>query len=82
MLRSLQVVIRKRSHVVTVIGDSQYGGLRIDTAEILAEIGEPCGFEMEETHRIRSMRPSAQPKGGFDLSESAIRLRRCTGGAG
>lgn len=80
VLRSLPVVIRKRNHVVALIGDSQHGGLRIDTAGTRAEIGQPSGCKMEQTRQMRSTRPSAQPNGGLDLSEPAIRLRGCTGG--
>ena len=77
VLRSLKKIIREGGFAVAVVGDSQYGGVKIDTAGILAEIGERCGYAIEEVREIRSMRSSAQHGGEFDLAESAIRLRRC-----
>ena len=76
VLVSLNKIVRKGGHVVAVVGDSQYGGVRIDTAGILAEIGERCGYAVEGADKIRSMQVSAQHGAGFDLSETALRLRR------
>ena len=81
VLVSLKGIVHPGGHVVAAIGDSQYGGVRIDTAGILAEIGERCGYEVEAASEIRSMRASAQHGGGFELSETALRLRRCRSGA-
>ena len=75
VLDLLKKILRPRGHVVAAVGDSQYGGVRIDTAGILAEIAERHGFEVEAASEIRSMRVSAQHGGGFDLSETALRLR-------
>ena len=76
VLVSLKGIVRAGGNVVAAVGDSQYGGVRIDTAGILAEIGQRCGYDVEDTCEIRSMRASAQHGGGFDLSETALRLRR------
>lgn len=78
---SLRCILREGGHMVAAVGDSQYGGVRIDTAGILSEVGERCGYEVEDTSEIRSMRASAQHGGGFDLSETAIRLRLRNSGA-
>ena len=72
----LHRILPPRGKVVAVLGDSQYGGVRIDTARILAEIGERCGYDVEATCEIRAMRASPQHGGGFELSESALRLSR------
>lgn len=82
VLHSLKKVLRPRGHVVAAVGDSQYGGVKIDTAGILAEIAERLGFEVEAASEIRSMRASAQHGGGFDLSETALRLRSLKSGIG
>ena len=81
VLVSLKQVVQKGGHVVAAVGDSQYGGVRIDTARILAEISERCGYDVEDASEIRSMRASAQHGGGFDLSETALRLRLPAGEA-
>ena len=82
VLLSLKGIVRKGGHVVAAVGDSQYGGVRIDTAGILTEIGVRCGYDVEDASEIRSMRASAQHGGRFDLSETALRLRRRESGAG
>ena len=76
VLTSLKGSIREGAFVVAAVGDSQYGGVKIDTGGILSEIGERCGYELEDAMEIRSMRASWQHGGGFDLAETAIRLRR------
>ena len=81
VLVSLKRIVRPGGRIVAAVGDSQYGGVRIDTAGILAELGERCGYEVEAASEIRSMRASAQHGGGFDLSEKALRLRRRRSGA-
>ena len=75
VLVSLRRILCAGGHVVAAVGDSQYGGVRIDTAGILTEIGQRCGYDVEDASEIRSMRASAQHGGGFDLSETALRLR-------
>ncbi len=76
VLISLKGIVRPGGNVVAALGDSQYGGVKIDTAGILAEIGERNGYDVEDACKIRSMRASAQHGGGFVLSETALRLKR------
>ncbi len=76
VLLSLNRVVRPGGNVVAAVGDSQYCGVKIDVARILAEIAPQCGYDVESAGEIRSMRVSAQHGGGFDLSETALRLRR------
>ena len=75
VLVSLNGIVREGGLVVIAVGDSQYGGVRIDTAGILAEIGESRGYVVEGASEIRPMRVSPQHGGGFDLLETALRLR-------
>ena len=76
VLISLNRIVRPGGNVVVAVGDSQYGGVRIDVAGILAEIALRCGYDVAGAGEIRSMRASAQHGGRFDLSETALRLRR------
>lgn len=76
VLVSLKGIVPEGGLVVAAVGDSQYGGVRIDTAGILAEIGERRGYTVENAREIRSMRASAQHGGRFDLSETALWFRR------
>ncbi|MDE2692447.1 MAG: hypothetical protein OXI49_18290 [Acidobacteriota bacterium] len=77
VLVSLSRILPERAYVVAAIGDSQYGGVRIDTAGILTEIAKKCGYEVETASKIRSLRASAQHGGRFDLAETVVRLRNC-----
>lgn len=79
VLYSLHRILPPTGKVVAVVGDSQYGGVLIDTAGILAEIGERCGYDVQANCEIRAMRASPQHGGGFELSESALTLSRRQG---
>ena len=76
VLVSLKAIVRQGGKVVVAVGDSQYAGVRIDVAGILAEVAVGCGYAVEAKGEIRSMRASAQHGGGFDLSETALWLKR------
>ena len=76
VLISLTRIVRPGRYVVAAVGDSQYGGVRIDVAGILAEIASTYGYDLADKAQLRSMRSSAQHGGGFDLSETAVWLRR------
>ena len=76
VLTSMHRIVRPGGNVVAAVGDSQYGGVRIDVAGILAEIASTCGYDIAGTAELRSMRASAQHGGGFDLSETAVWLKR------
>ena len=76
VLISLSRIVRAGGYVVVAVGDSQYGGVRIDVAGILTEIAFRCGYDIEGKAGLRSIRASAQHGGGFDLSETAVWLRR------
>ena len=76
VLRYLHRILRNGCYVVAAVGDSQYGGVRIETARILEEISERCGFDVEDSSRIRSMRVSSQHGGRLGLSETALRIKR------
>ena len=76
ILSSLSRIVRAGGNVVAAVGDSQYGGVRIDVAGILAEIAVRCGYDIACKAELRSMRASAQHGGDFDLSETAVWLRR------
>lgn len=76
VLFSLHNIVRNGGNVIIAVGDSQYGGVKIKTANILAEIGLSCGYEILNKTKIRPMRSSAQHGGKLDLSENAVCLKR------
>ena len=65
-------ILPKGHHAAVVIGDSQYAGIRINVAEILAEVVGEVGFTLVESAPIRSMRCSPQHGGKFELSEHCM----------
>ena len=79
VLVSLHTIVRPRGKVVVAVGDSQYAGVRIDVAGILAEVAVRCGYAVEAKGEIRSMRASAQHGGGFDLVGNCLVAKAAVG---
>ena len=75
VLLSLRRIVRNGGTVVAAVGDSQYAGVRIDVAGILAEISLRCGYDIAAKAELRPMRASAQHGGLFNLSETALWLK-------
>src|ERR1700687_2627453 len=67
VLRELRRAIVNRGRVWTVVGDSRYAGVRIATAEILAELAPGLGWRVLSVEPCRSMRVSAQQGRGLKL---------------
>jgi hypothetical protein len=59
-----------------VVGDSQYGGVPIAVAQILAELASHAGCNVIRNEPFRSMRASAQQGGHPDLAETLLVLGR------
>jgi hypothetical protein len=57
-----------------VLGDSQYGGVRIPTAQILEELAPSQGWRVLKTTPFRSMRTSPQHGGRAELPETLLVL--------
>jgi len=61
--------------VMMVVGDSRYATVRIDVANIIAEMATSMGFSSVVVREVRQMRASAQQGGRFQLAESIVELR-------
>ena len=59
-----------------VVGDSRYAGIRIASAEIIAEIAQARGWKLCGIEPFRSMRASAQQGGRRELAETLLVLSR------
>lgn len=57
-----------------VVGDSQYAGISIPVAQILAEIASSHGWQVIRQEPFRSMRASAQQGGRSELTETLLVL--------
>lgn len=76
VFRQLSRILKKGHHAIVAIGDSQYGGIHIDVASILAECVATLGFHLSHRGEIRSMRTSSQHGGRFELSEHCLVFER------
>lgn len=61
-----------------VVGDSRYAGIRISTADIVAELAMASGWRLKQIEPFRSMRSSAQQGGRPELSETLIVIEAST----
>jgi hypothetical protein len=59
-----------------VVGDSQYAGVAIATADIIGQLAPTVGWTVIGFEPFRSMRLSAQQGGKPELAETLIMLRR------
>ena len=75
VLDSLSTIIDKGGTAWIVIGDSQYGGVRIPVSEIIKELANCRQWETVSTERLRSIRSSAQQGGEVTLAEDLIVLK-------
>ena len=59
-----------------VLGDSRYAGIRIATADIVAELAVASGWRIRSFEPFRSMRSSAQQGGRRELTETLVVIER------
>jgi hypothetical protein len=76
VLEGLHVQLTPEGEVWAVVGDSQYAGILVPTAEILADLAPAMGYEVVNIESFRSMRASAQQGGQQELDETLIVLRK------
>ena len=74
LLRVLKPKLRTGASVWMVVGDSQYGGVRVDVAGILKELVLEVGYSVRHTEPFRSMRSSPQQGGREELPETLLVL--------
>lgn len=68
----LRNLLKPGHHAIIAIGDSQYAGIYIDVATILAECIKNLGFRLVKKGAIRSMRNSSQHGGKYELAEHCL----------
>lgn len=76
IFRELARILSAGKHIIVAIGDSQYGGVRVNVASILGEAVSDIGFRLVGRGAIRSMRSSSQHGGEFELSEHCLVFER------
>lgn len=76
VLEGLYSQLASEGEAWAVVGDSQYAGVPVPTAEILAELAPTMGYKVVNVEAFRSMRASAQQGGQEELDETLIVLRK------
>ena len=74
VLRRVSVTLSDDGLCWIVVGDSRYGGVRVPTAQIIAELSSDAGWKVQASESFRSMRSSAQQGGHQDLPETLLVL--------
>jgi hypothetical protein len=69
ILRSAKAILSKRGQIITVVGDSRYGGIKVDVAQIIIELAASIGLRCTGQREVRVMRASAQQGGAPSLGE-------------
>jgi DNA modification methylase len=68
--------LRSRGQIWLVVGDSQYNGIHIEVAKILAEMAPALGLKRMRIEPFRSMRLSPQQGGNHKLAENLLIMRK------
>lgn len=68
--------LTSQAEVWAVVGDSQYAGIQIPVARILADYAPILGYRVLNIEPFRSMRASAQQGGKHQLAESLLVLQK------
>jgi len=76
VLEGLHTQLAPEGETWAVVGDSQYAGIPVPTAEILADLAPAMGYKVINIEPFRSMRASAQQGGQEELDETLIVLRK------
>ncbi|QRJ65623.1 hypothetical protein IWH25_03485 [Azospira restricta] len=76
VLEGLRSQLAPEGETWAVVGDSQYAGIPVPTADILADLAPAMGYEVITMESFRSMRTSAQQGGQEELDETLIVMRK------
>lgn len=76
VLGRLHEGLRNGGSAWMVVGDSRYAGVKIRTADILAQLSVRHGWMLRFSEPCRSMRLSPQQGGHHDLSETLLVLQK------
>ena len=76
VLDSLYVRLRPLGRTYLVVGDSQYGEVRVPVAKILSELAQAIGYTLQSAEQLRAMRASPQQGGRHQLAETLLVLEK------
>lgn len=76
MMRTSAQLLPSKGQAWFVVGDSQYAGIHVQVAKILADLAPSAGLKVERMTPFRSMRVSPQQSGRHMLSEDLVIFSR------
>lgn len=76
LMRTCAQLLPPEGQAWFVVGDSQYAGIHVQVAKILADLAPSVGLKVERTTPFRSMRVSPQQSGRHMLSEDLVVFSR------
>lgn len=76
ILTLIRKKLSSRGRIYAVVGDSQYAGVLVPTAQILIELAGCAGLTALTVEQFRSMRASPQQGGSAKLSENLVVFER------
>lgn len=76
LMRTSAQLLPSKGQAWFVVGDSQYAGIHVEVAKILADLAPSVGLKVERTTPFRSMRLSPQQSGRHMLSEDLVVFSR------
>lgn len=76
MMRTCAQLLPSKGQAWFVVGDSQYAGIHVQVAKILADLAPSAGLKVERMKPFRSMRVSPQQSGRHMLSEDLVVFSR------
>lgn len=76
LMRTCANLLPPKGQAWFVVGDSQYGGIHVQVAKVLADLAPSAGLKVERMKPFRSMRVSPQQSGRHQLSEDLVVFSR------
>lgn len=76
LMRSCATLLPLKGQAWFVVGDSQYAGIHVQVAKVLADLAPSVGLKVERMEPFRSMRVSPQQSGRHQLSEDLVVFSR------
>lgn len=76
LMRTCATLLPPKGQAWFVVGDSQYAGIHVQVAKVLADLAPAAGLKVERMKPFRSMRVSPQQSGRHQLSEELVVFSR------
>jgi hypothetical protein len=76
LMRTCATLLPPEGQAWFVVGDSQYAGIQVQVAKVLADLAPSVGLKVERITPFRSMRVSPQQSGRHQLSEDLVIFSR------